>query len=142
MITTIKLKTNEKTEFIDITKDVNPFTINVKEGFVIISTQHTTTGLWINEFEKGLINDLKTKLEILFPSTHYYEHDDFKKRICPENERRNGFSHLKSTFFQNSLIIPINSGKLALGKYQSVIFVELDGPREEREVIIQTCETK
>ena len=50
MITTIKLKTNEKTEFIDITKDVNPFTINVKEGFVIISTQHTTTGLWINEF--------------------------------------------------------------------------------------------
>ncbi len=136
MITELKFKTNKEIVFIDVTEKIKNLVKKSDEGVVIILTQHTTTGLWINEAERGLINDMKIKLETIFPTTHYYEHDDFSKRKCPKNERRNGFSHLRTSLFHSSLTIPFKDGKLLLGKYQSIFFVELDGPREERTIIV------
>jgi len=142
MITALNLSTKENIEFIDITERLESLIKDVNEGHIVVLTQHTTTGLWINEAEEGLIKDMKRKLEEFAPTEHYYEHDDFKKRKCLEDERRNGFSHLRTIFFNSSIAIPVKSGKLMLGKYQSVFFVELDGPRENRTLIAHVCSNK
>ena len=141
MITTLRFQTSKNIELIDITKRLNSLVKHIKEGYVIIFTQHTTTALWINEAEQGLINDIKRKLDVFASLHNYYEHDDFKKRKCPPNERRNGFSHLRTTLFQNSLAIPVKEGRLMLGRYQSVFFIELDGPRKKRNIVTQIIKT-
>lgn len=141
MITKLRFQTTKNIELIDMTRKLNLLVKNIKQGYVIIFTQHTTTALWINEAEQGLINDLKRKLEVFASLHNYYEHDNFKKRKCSPDERRNGFSHLRTTLFQSSLIIPVKEGRLMLGKYQSVFFVELDGPRKKRDIVTQIIKT-
>ncbi|RLI86839.1 MAG: YjbQ family protein [Archaeoglobales archaeon] len=124
----IEIKTNRRVELIDITERVREIVerSDVEDGIVVIYTRHTTTAVIINENERGLMEDVIVTLERLIPTQAGYIHD----RIDD-----NADSHLRSILLGNSVVIPITNGKLDLGTWQRIIFVELDGPRNRRVVV-------
>ena len=134
----IALNTNKKLEIIDITSKIQSIVSNsnLKNGLVHVFCKHTTASLMINEKEERLLEDIKEFIETTAPSAKKYKHDDLEKRDCPIDEPINCHSHLKSLLFKTSETIPIKNGKLDLGRWQSLMFVELDGPRKNRKVAI------
>ncbi len=132
MLYEINIRTSRKFEIIDITDDVQHliWKSGIKEGIAIVITQHTTTGLFINENESGLLQDIKDKMKELVPKGAGYNHD----RID-----HNAHSHLRATLLLNpEVVIPVDEGELILGTWQRILFVELDGPRT-RKVLIKIC---
>jgi secondary thiamine-phosphate synthase enzyme len=101
----------------------------IENGQVLVFSRHTTTALAINEYEERLLVDIKTYLEKLAPPEDKYLHNDLHLRVVPPDEPMNGHSHLMSITLSTSEIIPIVDRQLGLGKYQSVLFFELDGAR-------------
>jgi|TARA_B100001971_G_C18044874_1_gene459643 secondary thiamine-phosphate synthase enzyme len=128
----------EKVEFMDVTDKVREAVqkSKIKNGVVTVFTQHTTTAIRINENEEGLMRDIKCFLEKQAPIDCHYEHDELDKRDVPEDEQINAHSHLKSLLMATSENIPLANSEMLLGKWQSVFFVELDGPRK-RKLIVQ-----
>lgn len=108
----------------------------IDDGFVIVSSRHTTTAITINEYETRLLEDLKAWLHKLAPVQDRYLHNDIHLRDCPPDEPENAHSHLMAMLLGSSESVPIQRGKLALGQWQSVMLVDLDGPRK-RTVNIQ-----
>ena len=108
----------------------------INDGQVIVFSRHTTTALGINENEERLIEDLKVYLRKLAPESDKYLHNDLHLRDVPPDESINAHSHLIAMTLNNSEVIPVMDGKLALGTWQSVLFFELDGPRK-RNVLVQ-----
>lgn len=109
----------------------------VLTGSVLVYTRHTTSAVVVNEYEEGLKVDVPEVLNELVQRKRGYKHDDFEIRCPPSNERRNGWAHLQSLLLGASQNIPLLDGKLMLGRWQAIMFVELDGPRPNREVIVQ-----
>jgi len=135
---TISLNTKSRIEFIDITEQIKKVVekCGVKNGFVLVHTTHTTTALWINENEKYLLEDMKSKLEEFAPfNNNNYLHDNFSLRECSEDERINADAHLRTCLFNTNQSIPVIEGNIVLGKYQNILFIELDGPRKRKLVI-------
>jgi secondary thiamine-phosphate synthase enzyme len=132
---TIEVKTNERTELINLTADVRAVVeaAGVKDGYVQVSSLHTTAGLIINEWQDALLSDVKKMMEAMVPREQYYRHNDPEFSDC---DRHNADSHLRMVVFGHSLTIPIAQGDLVLGRWQSVIMTEFDGPNE-RKVFIQ-----
>ena len=122
----LKLNTNRNFEIIDITSDINEL-IDIEEGIVSIFSKHSTSAIVVNENESGLLNDFELTLDNLITNEFSYSHD----RI--DNNAR---SHLKSFLFSSSECLPIKNSKLDLGTWQSVFFVELDGPRANRTITL------
>lgn len=112
-------------EVIDITSSVAEFVKNssIKNGICLVYTMHTTTGLVINEAEPGLIQDICNLMSALIPQAAGYLHDKIDD---------NADAHLKAIFLGNSVIVPLDAGKLVFGTWQRILFVELDGPRRRR----------
>ena len=108
----------------------------ITDGQVIVFSWHTTTALAINENEERLIEDLKVYLRKLAPESDKYLHNDLHLRDVPPDEPINAHSHLMAMTLNNSEVIPVVEGKLALGTWQSILFFELDGPRK-RNVLVQ-----
>ncbi len=108
----------------------------ITDGQVIVFSRHTTTALAINENEERLIEDLKVYLRKLAPESDKYLHNDLHLRDVPPDEPINAHSHLMAMTLNNSEVIPVVEGKLALGTWQSILFFELDGPRK-RNVLVQ-----
>ena len=133
--TSFTLSSEERTEVSDITKlirdAVQQFPISA--GIALINTMHTTCALFINEFQSALIDDLKRLIERLVPERAGYRHDDPRVSDC---ERGNAHSHLRAVLIGRSIALGINNGELTLGRFQSIIFAELDGPRK-REISVQ-----
>ncbi len=121
---TLSIDTNSGVELINITSEVQRIikSNKIENALVNISTKHTTTGIIINEDEKGLKEDIINLNEHLIPFDDYY-HD----RI--DNNAR---SHLKSLLSNPNQTLPVINGKISLGTWQSIFFVELDGPRKNR----------
>jgi secondary thiamine-phosphate synthase enzyme len=110
---------------------------SIKNGQIIVFSQHTTTAIAINEYEERLLEDIKVHLQKLAPESGKYLHNDLHLRSnIPADEPINAHSHLMAMMLNNHEIIPIIDGKLALGTWQSLLFFDLDGPRE-RNVLIQ-----
>lgn len=118
------LNTNRNFEIIDITSKVNEL-IDVDQGIVSIFSRHSTSAIVVNENESGLLNDLEFMMDNLVSDKFSYEHD----RI-DDNAR----SHLKSFLLSSSECLPIRNNRLDLGTWQSVFFIELDGPRHNRTI--------
>jgi secondary thiamine-phosphate synthase enzyme len=133
--TSFTLNSEERTEVCDITKLVRDAVqqFPVTTGIVLINTLHTTCALFINEFQAALIDDLKGMIERLVPERSGYRHDDPRYSDC---ERGNAHSHLRAALLGRSIALGISGSELVLGRFQSVIFAELDGPRR-REIAIQ-----
>jgi secondary thiamine-phosphate synthase enzyme len=132
---TIYYKSRERLELINITHDVNEVLKKhgLKAGIVLVQTLHTTTAIFINEFQQALLDDIKSFLERLVGRIDYWRHNDPKVSEC---NRKNADSHLRAMVLGHTLSLPVRNGELALGYWQSVILAELDGPRE-RAVQIQ-----
>jgi secondary thiamine-phosphate synthase enzyme len=129
------LASEEGTEVSDITKLVRDIVQNspVTTGIALINTLHTTCALFLNEFQAALIEDLKGLVERLVPERGGYRHDDPRYSDC---ERGNGHSHLRAALLGRSVAVGVNNGELTLGRFQSIIFAEFDGPRK-REIHVQ-----
>ncbi|MBI2156834.1 MAG: YjbQ family protein [Candidatus Rokubacteria bacterium] len=129
------LSSEERTEVSDITKLVRNAVQQspVTAGIALINTLHTTCALFINEYQSALIDDLKGLIERLVPERDGYRHDDPRVSDC---ERGNAHAHLRAALLGRNITIGVNNGELTLGRFQSIIFAELDGPRR-REISVQ-----
>jgi secondary thiamine-phosphate synthase enzyme len=134
----LQLTTGEDIALHDITARVRDCVdeSGIRHGFVLVTSQHTTTALAINENEERLVDDVKDFLKRLIPPGDRYKHNDIHLRDCPPDEPENAHSHLAAMLLGSSESIALVDGKLVLGQYQSVMLYELDGPRE-RKVSVQ-----
>jgi secondary thiamine-phosphate synthase enzyme len=132
---TIAVKTHERTDLVNLTDDVREFveSTGVKDGYVQVSSLHTTAGLIVNEWQDALLSDIKSSIERMVPRDTYYRHNDPEFSDC---DRHNADSHLRIVVLGHSLSVPIDRGELVLGRWQSVILTEFDGPNE-RKVFMQ-----
>ena len=129
----IKIQTSGCLQFIDLTKEVAATVARsgVRQGWVNVQTRHTTTALIVNENEPLLLQDLRQLLEQLAPREGEYQHNDFSRRVdIPPDEPANGHSHCKALFLPASVCLNIADGRLQIGQWQSVFFIELDDSRE------------
>ena len=128
-----EILTEERTQFIDITAWVGRCLqrSGIERGIVLVRVLHTTAAVVVNENEPLLLGDLKAMLERLAPETGTYAHDDFHRRQVPlePDERRNGHAHARALLLGDSRAIGVLEGGLDLGRWQSILLVELDGPR-------------
>ncbi len=131
----LTVTTEERTEIADVTKLVREVLqqFPVSTGIALVNTMHTTCALFINEFQAALIDDLKALAERLVPERGGYRHDDPRYSDC---ERGNANAHLRSALLGRSIAVGVKDGELALGRFQSIIFAEFDGPRT-REITVQ-----
>ena len=132
---TFLVKTNERTELVHLTEEIRRMfeATGVVDGYIQVSSLHTTAGLFINEWQDALLVDIKSMLEQIVPRENYYKHNDPEHSDC---DRHNADSHLRNVVLGHSLSLPVAEGQLVLGQWQSVILAEFDGPNE-RKVFIQ-----
>ena len=118
----MNIHTTTRTELIDITDRVRAVVkeSSIENGICVISTRHTTSGIIVNENERGLRADILDMLGSLVPEDRSYAHNSIDN---------NADSHLRAVLLGMSETIPIEDGHLVLGTWQSIFFVELDGPR-------------
>lgn len=127
----LKLNSSSKFQIIDITRDIVAILneINngnkINEGIVNIFTKHSTSAICVNENEKGLLNDFEKVLKDLVKEKDNYKHDFIDN---------NAASHIRAFLLGSSETIPIVDGRLDLGTWQSIFFIELDGPRANRTI--------
>ncbi|MDH5302241.1 MAG: secondary thiamine-phosphate synthase enzyme YjbQ [Gammaproteobacteria bacterium] len=108
----------------------------IQNGVVTVCSRHTTTAITINEDESRLRDDIAAFFAKLVPASDRYLHNDIHLRDCPPDEPENAHSHLIAMLLGSSESIPLCNGELSLGQWQSVMLLELDGPRP-RTVSIQ-----
>jgi len=128
----IKLNTEGKTDIIDITSEVSSQLgeCQLKEGVVVVFIPGSTGAITVLEYEPGLVKDLKKALEVIAPQDGIYAHN---KRWGDMN----GYSHIRASFLGPSLSVPFINGNLQLGRWQQIIFIELDNRPRSREIILQ-----
>lgn len=132
---TITVKTHERTDLVNLSDDIREFvnSTGVKDGYVQVSSLHTTAGLIVNEWQDALLSDVKSLAESIVPRDTYYKHNDPELSDC---DRHNADSHLRIVVLGHSTSVPIEKGELVLGRWQSVILTEFDGPNQ-RKVFMQ-----
>ena len=121
--------TKKRREYVHITPQVEALVrkSGVKEGMALVSAMHITAGVYVNDNESGLIEDIDKWLEELAPARPDYKHH--------QTGEDNGDSHLKSMLVHHEVILPITAGKLDLGPWQRVFYAEFDGQRSKRVIV-------
>ncbi|HID43464.1 MAG TPA: YjbQ family protein [Archaeoglobaceae archaeon] len=121
----IEIRTKNRIEIVDITSQVREKIrkSGVNEGIALVYSKHTTTAITINENESGLKEDIIKCIKNLIPSSAGYSHDRIDN---------NADSHLRAILIGNSVAVPVTDGNPELGTWQSILFIELDGPRSRR----------
>jgi len=129
---TISLNTKGFTDIIDITDRVASILheSKIENGLVTVFCTGSTGAITTIEYEAGVINDLKKAIEKIAPSNIPYEHD---KRWGDGN----GFSHVRAALMKPSLSIPVINGKLTIGTWQQVVFIDFDNRGRQRTLIVQ-----
>lgn len=126
------ISTKGFTDIIDITDKVLEMVkkSKVKDGICLISSSGSTCGITTIEYEEGLIKDLKRALEIVAPMNKDYEH-------CKKWGDCNGYAHIRSALIKPFLAVPVEDGKLALGTWQQIVFLDFDNRPREREIMVK-----
>ncbi len=121
--------TRQHREYINITREVEKALdkSGIKEGMILVSAAHITAGVYINDAEDGIIQDIDAMLERLAPFKPDYKHH--------KTGEDNGDSHLKNILVGHQVIIPVTEGKLDLGPWQQVYYAEFDGQRRKKLII-------
>ncbi len=121
--------TKKHREFVNITSKAEDILekSRVKEGMLLVSAMHITAGVYINDAEDGLIQDIEEWLNRLAPEGVDYRHH--------RTGETNGDAHLKNLLIGHQVIIPITHGKLDLGPWQQVYYAEFDGQRRKRVIV-------
>ena len=121
--------TKKRQEFVRITDEVAAIVkkSGIQDGMVLVSAMHITAGVYVNDWENGLIEDFQTWLEKLAPSGLPYKHH--------QTGEDNGDSHLKALLIHHEVIVPVTAGKLDLGTWQRIFYAEFDGQRDKRVIV-------
>jgi secondary thiamine-phosphate synthase enzyme len=121
--------TKKHREYINITPEIERILnkSGIKDGMILISAMHITAGVYVNDAESGLIQDIDQWLEELAPFNAEYKHH--------RTGETNGDSHLKSLLMHHEVIVPVTEGKLDFGPWQQVYYAEFDGQRRKRVVV-------
>ena len=129
---TISLSTKGFSDVLDINGKVAKIAEDsgIQNGMVNVFCSGSTGSITTIEYESGVINDLKKALEKIVPSNIPYEHD---KRWGDGN----GFSHVRAALMKPSLTIPLVKGKLTLGTWQQIVFIDFDNRGRNRDIIVQ-----
>lgn len=99
----------------------------IKEGMTLVSAMHITAGVFVNDDEPGILQDIDEWLESLAPFRADYRHH--------RTGESNGDSHLKNILVHHQVIVPVTDGRLDLGPWQQVFYAEFDGRRRKRLII-------
>ncbi len=128
---TILLSTKGFNDILDITDQVGEVTdrSGSKNGLVTVFCPGSTGSVTTIEYETGVLKDLQKAIEKVAPSGIPYEHD----RRWGDG---NGFSHVRAAFMKPSLTIPLIGGKLALGTWQQIVFIDFDNKKRERKILV------
>lgn len=121
--------TKKKREYINITHEVERIleASEINEGMILVSAMHITAGVYVNDAESGLIQDIDEWLENLAPFNPDYRHH--------RTGEDNGDAHLKNLIVHHQVIIPVTEGKLDFGPWQQVYYAEFDGMRRKRLIV-------
>jgi secondary thiamine-phosphate synthase enzyme len=121
--------TSTRQEIVRITDEVAAIVkaSGVKEGLVLVSAMHITAGVYVNDWESGLISDIQVWLEKLAPAGLDYRHH--------QTGEDNADAHLKRTIIGHQVMLPITAGALDLGPWEQVFYAEFDGQRRKRVVV-------
>ncbi|MBW8861311.1 MAG: YjbQ family protein [Acidobacteria bacterium] len=121
--------TKQRQEFIRITDQVAAIVkaSGIDEGMVLVSAMHITSGVYVNDWEEGLIQDFQVWLEKLAPAGLDYKHH--------RTGEDNADAHLKRTIMGHQVVLPITRGALDLGPWEQVFYAEFDGQRKKRVVV-------
>ena len=121
--------TKRRQEFIRITDEVAAIVkaSGIKDGTALVSAMHITSGVFVNDWEDGLIADFQVWLEKLAPSGLDYQHH--------RTGEDNADAHLKRTLMGHQVVVPITAGKLDLGPWEQLFYAEFDGRRKKRVIV-------
>jgi secondary thiamine-phosphate synthase enzyme len=121
--------TRKREEFVRITEQVAEIVqrSGVAEGMALVSAMHITAGVFVNDWEDGLIHDFQEWLEKLAPAGLPYKHH--------QTGEDNADAHLKRTIMGHQVLLPITAGSLDLGPWEQVFYAEFDGQRKKRVVV-------
>jgi secondary thiamine-phosphate synthase enzyme len=121
--------TTKRQEFVRITDAIAGIVerSGVHEGTVLVSAMHITAGVYVNDWEDGLIHDFQEWLEKLAPAGLHYRHH--------QTGEDNADAHLKRTIMGHQVVLPITNGRLDLGPWEQVFYAEFDGQRKKRVVV-------
>jgi len=121
--------TKKHREYINITTEVEKILAKseITEGMILVSAMHITAGVYVNDAESGLIQDIDTWLEKIAPFDQEYHHH--------RTGETNGDAHLKSLLVHHEVIVPVTSGKLDFGPWQQIYYAEFDGQRRKRLIV-------
>jgi len=121
--------TKNHREYVNITDKVADAVAKsgIAEGMVLVSAMHITAGVYVNDAEEGIIEDIDEWAERLAPFRRDYRHH--------RTGETNGDSHLKSLLIGHEIILPITGGRLDLGPWQQVYYAEFDGQRRKRVIV-------
>jgi secondary thiamine-phosphate synthase enzyme len=121
--------TRKHREYVNITDRVQGVvrTSGIQEGMVLVSAMHITAGVYVNDAEDGLIQDIDDWLERLAPYNENYRHH--------RTGETNGDAHLKSLMVHHEVIVPVTGGQLDIGPWQQIYYAEFDGQRRKRVVV-------
>jgi secondary thiamine-phosphate synthase enzyme len=122
------IDTDERLELVDLTDRVMEHVrkFHLSEGMITLWSMHTTCCLFINEFQKALLSDIRGFLEDVVARDSYYQHNDPEHSDC---DRMNADSHLRAMLLGHSITLQISGGEVVLGQWQRILMAELDGPR-------------
>ena len=128
---TISISTKGFSDIIDITDRVDSVVghSKIKDGLVTVFCPGSTGSITTIEYESGVLRDLQKAIEKIAPSDIPYEHD----RRWGDG---NGFSHVRAALMKPSLSIPIIKGRLTLGTWQQIVFIDFDNRRRERSLFV------
>ncbi len=121
--------TRERREMVRITDEVAAIVrrSGIREGMALVSAMHITAGVYVNDWENGLIEDFGEWLEKLAPAGRPYRHH--------QTGEDNADAHLKRTVIGHQVVLPITAGKLDLGPWEQVFYAEFDGQRKKRVIV-------
>lgn len=133
----LSLRSERALQLIDVTDAVDERVreSSLEDGVAHVFCPHTSAGIAVTELEDGLHADIERVMETLAPVAGAWAHDDLARRYqnLEPDERPNGWSHIRALLFCSpTLSVPVAGGRLALGTWQRLFFVELDGPRPRR----------
>lgn len=125
---TLSVATRERIEITDLTEQVMARVHEwpVREGLVTLSSLHTTCTLFVNEYQRALVADMRTFLEEIVANEARWLHNDPAHSDC---DRLNADSHLRALLLGHSVTLPVSGGEVVLGQWQRILMGELDGPR-------------
>jgi len=121
--------TKNRRDYIRITDQVAEFVseCGLRDGMVLVSAMHITAGIYINDWEDGLIQDIDAWLEKLAPVNPNYNHH--------RTGEDNGDAHLKRLLINHQVIVPVTDGKLDVGPWEQIFYAEFDGQRRKRVIL-------